>query len=120
MGNTFTKEDEPQQVYGENSVRQKFRTVKYPYDENSVQRKIRTAKIPKAKNPYGKKSVQRRLLTAKNPTAKIPTAKYLTAKNPSARTLLSLRNSQVTTTEQCNVFGISKVQRNNSIAPLVQ
>ena len=77
MENTFKSEDEPKQVYGENSVRRKFRTAKIPYGENSVRRKIRTAKIPTAKTPYGEKSKRWKHRTAKSPTAKIPTAKNL-------------------------------------------
>ena len=35
MENTFTSEDEPKRVCGENSVRRKVRTAKTPYGEKS-------------------------------------------------------------------------------------
>ena len=67
MENTFTSEVEPKQVYGENSVRRKFRTAKIPYGENSLRRKFRTAKNPYGENSYGEKSVRRKIRTAKTP-----------------------------------------------------
>ena len=57
---SFGENSDHENSDGENSVRLKFGSAKIPFDENSVRRKFHWAKVPSANFP-----------SAKNPSAKI-------------------------------------------------
>ena len=68
--------------FGENTVRRIFHSAKIPFDENSVRRKFCWRKFRSAKFPFGKNSIRRKFRSAKIPSAKILSVKIPSAKTP--------------------------------------